>query len=205
MLQDGNIVATQWTDKRTVNMLSTQSAPEMTSASRRSRTGPVDVQIPKPVDSYNNFMAGVDLADQYRSYYPIGRASHKWWRYVFNFLLQVSAINSFLLMKKNVTTAKRDSPARSHIYFRLEICRSLLRNGRKRKAAPEIASVSSFKSAALETHHCVRLPGRHRCCYQCSKDGRKTGAGRTPETVFGCAICNIRLCKGHCFIKFHNL
>ena len=188
-----------------ISKLSTKSQPQMTTVSRHSKSGPIPTDIHKPVESYNKFMTGVDLADQYRASYPVGRASHKWWRYIFYFLLQISIINSFLLMKKNVPRAKRNSPARSHIHFRLEICRSLLRKDHKRKATPEIPSVLAAKSPKPEPRKCDRLPGRHRACHQCSKEMRKTPAGRTPETVYGCATCNIRLCKGQCFSKFHNI
>ena len=187
-----------------ISKLSTQSQPQMTTVTRRSKSGPIPTDIPKPVESYK-FMAGVDLADQYRASCPVERASHKWWRYIFYFLLLISIINSFLLMKKNVPRAKRNSPARSHIHFRLEICRSLLHKDHKRKATPEIPSVLAAKSPKPEPHKCDRLLGRHRACHQCSKEKRKRPAGRTPETVYGCATCNIRLCKGQCFSKVHNI
>ena len=66
-----------------ISKLSTQSQPQMTTVTRRSKSGPIPTDIPKPVESYNKFMAGVDLADQYRASYPVGRASHKCWRYIF--------------------------------------------------------------------------------------------------------------------------
>ncbi|KAK3800657.1 hypothetical protein RRG08_003064 [Elysia crispata] len=164
-LQKGNIVATQWTDIKPVNLLSSQSQPQMTNVTRHSKSGPVPLAIPKPAESYNKFMGGVDLADQYRSYYPI------------------SIINGFLLMKKNVPIAKRDAHARSHI-FRLEICRSLLNKSLKRKAGPEVASASAYKTTKPGTHNLLRLPGRKRACYQYAQEKKKTGARRTPETVF---------------------
>lgn len=44
-------------------------------------------QVTKPaaLDFYNKHMGGVDLADQLRSYYSIGRSSYKWCRYLFWF------------------------------------------------------------------------------------------------------------------------
>ena len=106
-------------------------------------------------------------------------------------------------MKKNVPIAKRDAHARSHI-FRLEICRSLLNKSLKRKAGPEVASASAYKTTKPGTHNLLRLPGRKRACYQYAQEKKKTGARRTPETVFEYASCNMRLCKGHCFATFHK-
>ena len=94
MYQQGNLVACQWTEKRVVNILSTNCNPSMDNAERRTKTGPVIKQIPSPVLSYNSGMGGVDKNDQLRSYYPIGRHSKKWWRCAFWYLFQVAAVNA---------------------------------------------------------------------------------------------------------------
>ncbi|GFO13039.1 PiggyBac transposable element-derived protein [Plakobranchus ocellatus] len=44
-------------------------------------------------------MFGVDLNDQHRSYNSFGRAGTKWWRYLFNYLVQIFIINAFILTK----------------------------------------------------------------------------------------------------------
>ena len=193
-LQDGNLVATQWTDKRQVNILSTNCSLGTDTTSRRSKSGQEDVPIPKPVILYNQFMGGVDLADQYRSYYPVGRAGRKWWRYTFNFLLQISVVNSYILMKKNSSDAKPRTAAQEQVYFRVDLCQSLLQGTKKRKSTyAEVPSVASYTPSDPDSHKQTKLPGRHRVCYQCSQDKRKTGSGRTPETIFGCTTCNVRL------------
>ena len=51
---------------------------------------------PAVIDLYNKHMGGVDLADQQRQYFSIGR-SYKWYRYLFWFLLDVSICNSFIV------------------------------------------------------------------------------------------------------------
>ncbi|KAK6980316.1 piggyBac transposable element-derived protein 4 [Biomphalaria glabrata] len=117
MRQKGLIVATQWTDKRQVNILSTNSNPVMTTVECRSKTGMLDLEIPLPVVSYNCGMFGVDLADQHRSYYPVGRVSNKWWRYMLWYLIDISTINSFLLMKKSRTNDSTDSLSQNHLWF----------------------------------------------------------------------------------------
>ena len=45
-------------------------------------------------------MAGVDRHDQLSSYYRIGIGSHKWWRYVFFFLVNTAVTNAWILWKK---------------------------------------------------------------------------------------------------------
>ena len=72
MLQQGNLVACQWTDKRVVNILSTNTNPAMGTAERHTKTGPVQRDIPLPILSYNKGMGGVDKNDQLSSYFPIG-------------------------------------------------------------------------------------------------------------------------------------
>ena len=57
------------------------------------------VQIPTvPVDvDYNKNMGGVDLSDQQRQYYAVGRKSCKWWRYLLWFFIDVSIVNAHIL------------------------------------------------------------------------------------------------------------
>ena len=89
-LQKGNLLVTVWHDKRQVAVLSTNCQPnETVVVQRRVKQPPYvkAVSIPAPVRQYNTFMGGVDLSDQFRSYYPLGRTGMKWWRYIFWFLL----------------------------------------------------------------------------------------------------------------------
>ncbi|GFO33877.1 PiggyBac transposable element-derived protein 4-like [Plakobranchus ocellatus] len=94
------MVAVQWTDKRQVNILSTNADPKMMTVERRTKRGVVQVQVPKPVVQYNSAMFGVDLNDQNRSYYPVGDPGTKWWRYLSNYHVQISIINAFILVMK---------------------------------------------------------------------------------------------------------
>ena len=97
MRQIGNLVACFWYDKCPVNVLSTNSNQSSTTVSRRTHEGHQEKEIPAPVATYNMNMGGVDLHDQYRSYYPIGRRRRKWWRCLVWFLVQVAIINAYHL------------------------------------------------------------------------------------------------------------
>ena len=40
-------------------------------------------------------MGGVDVSDQRREYYGVGRSSKKWWKFILHFVLNVSLVNCF--------------------------------------------------------------------------------------------------------------
>lgn len=205
MLQKGPIVATQWIDKRQVNIISTCVNPRVSTATRRTKDGPVDINIPLPVLTYNLNMGGVDLADQHRSYYSMGRPGMKWWRYAMWFIFQVAIVNSWLLLKKMNPQAQRDTPASSHLAFRKSLVESLLKGPSLRKrSCPATTSVAARAEPASAKHNLLRMAGRKKRCYQCSKDGIKAPSGRPAETVYGCPFCKVHLHKGHCYAKHHE-
>ena len=121
--QDGNMVATLWKDKRPVAVLSTltNTKPEMGEAERKAPGGMKKVSIPKPVLRYNESMGGVDLADQLHSYYPVGRPSVRWWRYICWWLLQTAMINSFLIWKHSHDLPAAAMKKLRHIDYRLNV------------------------------------------------------------------------------------
>ena len=105
--QSGNLVATMWRDKRVVSLLSTNTPPEpeihavqQVVRGQRKRVVPVEsIKKPDVVVVYNSGMNGVNVNDQYRSYYPPGTTSRKWWKYLLWFFLNLSMVNSFILEK----------------------------------------------------------------------------------------------------------
>ena len=105
--QIGNLVATMWRDKRVVSLLSTNTSPEpeihairQVVRGRRKRVVPADaMKKPDVVDVYNGGMNGVDVNDQYRSYYPPGTTSRKWWKYLLWFFVNLSMVNAHILEK----------------------------------------------------------------------------------------------------------
>lgn len=201
MRQIGNLVACFWYDKRPVNILSTNANPAYTTALRRAPGGREAKQIPAPVEIYNQHMGGVDLHDQYRSYYPLGRRSKKWWRCLVWFLIQVAIINAYHLYvavhSRSATTTKK----LTHLQFRLAIARWLKSPPSTRKRAlPETPQVVR----GCDGHFPTRLLGRKKTCFLCRKEKRKTPSGRQVETSNGCTKCQLHLCEGTCFTKYHS-
>ncbi|KAK7105748.1 piggyBac transposable element-derived protein 4-like [Littorina saxatilis] len=202
--QDGNMVATLWKDKRPVAVLSTNAQSAMGKHERRAPGGRKEVSVPEPVLVYNGSMGGVDLADQYHSYYPVGRPSVRWWRYICWWLMQTAMVNAFVIWKETHRPARSKKGLR-HLDFRLQVLRALCKGNvsRKRAAAQAIAQAGVIDSSPL-THKIVRLPGRKKNCKMCEKKKVRTPRGHGVETVFGCVICDLHLCKGECFAEFHQ-
>lgn len=196
MRQAGNMLATTWVDKRQVNVLSTNCNPTETTALRNTAAGRVEKILPTPVQTYNSFMGGVDLHDQNRSYYPVGRRSVKWWRCMVWFLLQVSIINSYQMYKHMYKRSATTLRLLTHFEFRLEIIRALKQPSIRRRDNSETTQTGSDECTSVRLH-----AKRKKTCSQCRKANPKrlTPSGRPVETSYGCSRCNIHLCKGRCF------
>lgn len=204
MRQFGNIVCTYWSDKRQISLISTNASPEMGTATRRTKEGPLEKQVPMPVLYYNSNMGGVDLNDQLRTYYPVGRKSMKWWRCCFWYLFEVALLNAYLLYKSMPRPQGSPKPL-DHFTFHLSIARALCQGGTATRQAPEGGPAAAGLAVRnQEKHRRVRLPGRKKQCYQCRQKDVKTDSGRRPETVFGCPLCNTHLCDELCFAEFHS-
>lgn len=200
--QNDKLLATVWKDKRQIALLSTNSSPTVESIQRPAKGGPISKEIPNAVANYNMNMGGVDLNDQLRTYYTIGRKSVKWWRCCFFYLLEVPVLNAYIVYKK--TPRPADVPVLNHFQFHLEVARSLMSGSTRKRNAPEIPTLRGNSVTDYEKHKRVRLPGRKKQCYNCRSENRRTESGKRPETVFGCSLCNTHLCDNVCFAKFHQ-
>ena len=201
--QFGNIIACWWRDKRPLFMISTNASPTMSPTDRRTKEGVVQKDIPQPVLYYNSNMGGVDMMDQFRSYYKVGRKSHKWWRSSFWFLFEVALIIAYILYK-NMPRPNGVKPM-NHFNFHLEVARALCKGVSKPRTAPEAGPAAAGIAAPNPTEHKrARLLGRKKQCYMCRSKDIRTASGRHPETVFGCFICKAHLCDDLCFAQFHE-
>lgn len=151
MKQIGNLVATWWSDKRVISMLSTNASPVLDTASRCTKEGPVDKQIPQSVLVYNANMGGVDKADQMRAYYPVGRKSKKWWRCCLWFLFEVSALNAYILYK-SMPRLPSSRPL-THLQFHLEIARGLMKGSSRKRAQREAPTAAGLATPRASEEH----------------------------------------------------
>ena len=118
----GNLVASVWKDTELVCFLSTQLNPVGDQTVKRKCDGTV-IQVPTvpAAISYNKNMGGVDLNDQQRNYYAVGRKSRKWWRYLLWFLVDVSIVNAHILESE-----AENHRTRPQLQFRVELAKKLV-------------------------------------------------------------------------------
>ena len=157
---------------------------------------------PEAIISYK-FMGGVDRGDRLRGYYSCRTKSRKFYKYIFNFLLDVAITNAFVLYMYYATCSKfkniRD--------FRVQLAKELIGDYFSRRRVGR--HVSFLKNLPLR-HFPVKLESadttrrnRH-CCTRCvDKYGKRT------DTQWFCQECAVRLChtgkpSTDCFLQWHK-
>ena len=147
-------------------------------------------------------MNGVEVNDQYRSYYPVGAHSKKWWKYLAWFSVNVSIVHSFILQK--LQTYRRGRL--KHLEFRLALARQLIstyKGYKKISSAPSSRKNHLPVGRNVKGHSLVKSSERKRACVMCSKAGRKRAMGRTFESIYKCAQCNVNGGRA-CFMEWHE-
>lgn len=196
-----NLTATVWKDKRLVHHLTTCSQPTLIQdATRCVGQHRVALRQPDSVHQYNKFMGGVDQHDQLRMAYDVGRNSKKWWRYLFWFFVNSAMVNAFILYR-DVSRRRVSKKRFTHLDFCMELARGIIGGftSRKRRMSNK-ENVGTILEDNLNGHVFTRMGDKKRVCAYC-----KTLGGPRKETRFGCAICNVYLCRGGCHARFHNL
>lgn len=197
----GHLLTTVFFDKRQVCHLSTGCQPG------------IAVNRVKPIvnDDYNRFMGGVDLCDQNKSYYAVGRKGYKWWKYLFWHMFNLAIINGYIVWRATAVpndidprdlTKRMQYTQRS---FRLDIVRQLAGgyDATIRKVAKRRASFEGPKMDPLSIITHLAEDGPKRACRFCSSKGVKTVKGGQVRSNTRCAKCDVTLCAQGCFQKYH--
>ena len=155
---------------------------------------------PNMIIDYNKSMGGVDKLDQFMSYYDMGRAGKKFWRYIFYTYFNIAIINSFICFKKTKSTHAR--------YSLLSYKNALLHafiDPYTKSVSISIPIVKSDSFTRVVTSgvpgHRVVVYSSKRCVY--CRDVLKCDQ----RTSYGCDVCRVSLCyyKGRqCFKLCHD-
>ena len=203
----GPLLATVWSGKRIINLLTTMHAATIpTTVKRITKTGSrEDVACPPCLPNYVQFMRGVDMVDQLIHYYNISRRSRKWWKRVYAYGVEVSIFDSFVLYKSARLSMKRIS----FLDFRIELAEQLIGTFTCRKRIGRPRSFEHQNQSRLDkTLDHMPLFDKKRVCVVCAAVRKKEGSeGKRHESSIMCRFCNVHLClckERNCFAKYHN-
>ena len=144
---------------------------------------------------------GVDLSDQTRSYYDVGRQAKKFWKGLAWYLINLCVINSFLVYRETLVAAQR--PHKSHLHFREQLIDYMIGGYTSRKRAGRHAHTPVVEESQLAGHDLIKAE-KKLACRNCTQTGRRTPAGRCVQSTFKCRICNVNLCKDGCLLEYHR-
>jgi len=224
------VLAVQWQDNSAVHLLTTidnledqivteRKKPRLTSSNgptiRRAFGAPERIQVPIPVitNDYNQYKVGVDIADQYQSYYFTQLKCLRNWPPIFYWLLDTTIINSYLLTQRLSPLRQYKGTSRT---FRLLLAESLfklygqrhyklcksyytrktttLRNSKQqqRTKLPQLTGTQA-------QHQFTRIGNSKVSCVQCTfilRNMKRKGE-RAPLTRYGCKGpgCCFSFCK----------
>lgn len=210
--QRGNLVATVTRDAKMVSCLSSNSAPGIVGIGPGKRDGEgsdgdcsslssFGIARPLPLLLYQENMRGVDLCDQLRECYQVGRPCKKWWRYFLWFYVNLCIVNAYIILRESRSGAPPagfNGKEFTQRHFRVRLAQQLIGDYQGARGMERAARKRHADSPLEYGHRLERMSERSRRCRNC------TNKGLRHESVFGCKICNVHLCRGGCFSEFHK-
>lgn len=202
---DGTILATKWTDKRDVHMLSTEHGHEMKNTEKSNPRTKEQIIKPSCVLDYNLNMGAVDRSDMMIVHLECVRRSTRWYKKLFFHFLDLTILNAHALFL--CKTGKRPNLQSFH----LALTRAILE-----KYTEPRAKKSGGRPSSGETP--LRLTQRHfpslvpptpkrkdamRVCHVCKHTSRREQKRR--ESRYMCKDCDVALCVVPCFAEYHEI
>ena len=196
------MLACTWQDIKRVTLLSTvdnNTSSSVAIHSRASSSGTRNILKPTVTSHYNAFMGGVDTLDQRCKTYLFPHRSRKWYKRIFNHLVQAAIVNAHIIYTRTTANQNRFDLK----VFILEILHHYGALGQiPQPPRPQILDDRCFGPG-----HFPYQASTQRQCVRCSaKHVRK-------RTYYSCNICYVHLCldahEGHgipnnCFIAYHT-
>ena len=182
-----------------------------------------NVPIPAITDDYNHYKVGVDVADQYRSYYFTQLKCLRNWPPIFYWLLDTTVINCYLLLRQLPSSSDIPHLGFSR-FFRENLAKSIIAlYGQKQKRARKsyyLRKTTTPRFSLLQHHTSLSHPGgdqsQHKYtslggprleCAECrfTLRGMKQKGRRASRSRHGCVGpgCGFSLCR-NCFDIRHK-
>jgi len=167
------------------------------------------LQIPRFIDDYNQYIGGVDLANQYRESYETHKATQRNWWPLFYWLIDVACINAYRLYQ--LYMIKLQEKPLTHLEFRIQLASRLLEYSSKAKLYSLRVRLGGLRLFSPELQRLRYWDKRPRAlCAWCLYESRcQKVLGKEVKVVKrslrGCAFCKVALCaEGQCWGRYHS-
>jgi hypothetical protein len=183
------LTAYVWQDKKSVHFLSSCTDPQTRAeVERREGAALKKVPCPKVVPEYIQYMRGVDLFSQRRSYSKVGRKSRKYFYALIWYLVDVAIHNAYILWQTNHPHENGGQKR-----FRKQLMKQLVGTYSARGSSARRAKHSR------DSLHRLERAGVERDCAICRVKLARGRHGR--QTRFRCADCEVFVCVPDCYNK----
>jgi hypothetical protein len=139
-------------------------------------------------------MGYVDKSDCMTNTYSINRQTWKWTKKLFFHLLDLTVLNSYIILHSC-------SSKLSHRDFQLSLIRDLIQEGGRvlgTQIIPQgMPTLSTSRLEAKHVLHWLEKRRRHRC-HVCSTQKKQS------KKIYACPKCNMALCVVLCFKVYHS-
>jgi len=213
----------KWLDSKCVTFLTNfESAEPITTVKRFDRAAKrkVDVTCPKVVQTYNQFMGGVDLLDSLIGLYRIRLRSKKYYHKIFFHFIDMTVVTSWLLYRRDCQDLGVPKIRQQRLLdFKLALSESLCKEGQvisRKRGRPSSSSAveGAYQRKKKSGHNTKQIPQKsirmdnvdHFPLYQ-EKRGRCRLPGCMSAPYIYCKKCEVYLCldkNKNCFLAFHK-
>lgn len=209
--QDNNLVLMQSTihqpDKRIKRFRKRPARGAVNAANARiirrlfGQTFKRKLPIPTIINDYNQYMNGVDLAQQFRTFYNTHRTTFRNWLPLLYWFIDAAIVNAFRI--QSLYRKERGIRPSTQLEFR-------------EKLYQELFAFASHQSGVLPPQRLnqklshIRTRGDKRTCRWCQYKRKHLShilaiPKRSGQTNSACSACTVPLClKGSCWEDFHT-
>ncbi|KAE8740146.1 hypothetical protein FOCC_FOCC014344 [Frankliniella occidentalis] len=206
-VKDG-VQVIKWLDNKPVHVVSTLTGVEpLGNVERYDKKTKVRGQFPIPhaVQMYNRYMGGVDLHDMFAELYRTPYRGRRWYMTLITYMLDLSAINSWLIYRRDATMLKVKCDMNLK-QFKLALSSSLRADSGKSTTGARIRSETIIKRPrSYRPSDTVRYDGHHHLpSFQNMQ--KRCKYCKMGHTKVLCVRCEVSLCfvpTRQCFSKFH--
>lgn len=206
------ITVYKWRDIRIVFLASNFHGAEENTVPCTEQDGTKKViKCPLVIKDYNTFMGGVDKADQLRALYNVNKKSNKWWHRLFQGIIDIVFVNSFVInneLNDTKLSVKQFRRAVAQSLIILNKCHKITfdkspssnKNGLQPRRSKQLYSTPSDVRLGNLGAHWVEFTKNRGKCEVCSKKQIES----KPFTK--CSTCKVFLClneKKPCFNDYH--